>query len=114
MSKRGTNDQQHIIDALDRGDYEYVWENVKYIGYKKMTDINQRYLIFCDVVAQFDTEKNNNFIQYFSSYIGYSANNSKNSRITQSRGVLDRCKREYISPTTCDGYPIAKDLRNWH
>ena len=33
MSKRGTNDQQHIIDAIDRKDYGYVWEQVKFVGY---------------------------------------------------------------------------------
>ena len=114
MSKRGTNDQQHIMDALDIGDYEYVWEKVKYIGYKKIPSINERYLIFNDIVGDFDTEKNNNFIQYYSSYIGYSANNSRNSRITTTRGVLDRCKREYISPTDCKGFPIASYMRKWH
>ena len=114
MSKRGTNDQQHIMDALDRGAYEYVWEKVKYVGYKKVVSINERYLIFYDIVADFETEKNNNFIKYYLNHIGYASNNSRNSKITQSRGVLDRCKREYISPTECNGYPIAKDMRKWH
>ncbi len=114
MSKRGTNDQQHIIDALNKGDYNYVWEKVKYIGYKKMPDINDRYIIFCKKVKDFDTEKNNNFIQWYSQYIGYNSSNVKNSRITQSRGVLDKCKNEYISPTDCKGFPIVKDIKNWH
>jgi hypothetical protein len=114
MSRRGTNDQQHIMDALDRGDYNYVWEQVKFIGFKKIPSINERYSIYWDIVTQFNTEQNNNFIQYYSSYMGYSANNSRNSRITTTRGVLDRCKREYISPTECKGFPIAADMRNWH
>ena len=46
MSKRGTNDQQHIIDAIDRKDYGYVWEQVKFVGYKKLPDINDRYTVF--------------------------------------------------------------------
>ena len=114
MSKRGTNDQQHIMNALDAGDYSYVWEKVKFIGFKKMPRINERYMIFFDIVQKFDTEKNNNFIQFYSSYIGYASTNYRNSRITQTRGVLDRCKNEYVSPTDCRGYPIAKDMRNWH
>ena len=101
MSKRGTNDQQHIIDALDRGDYDYVWEKVKYIGYKKIPDINERFLIFYDIVSNFDTEKNNNFIQYYSSYIGYSANNSRNSRITTRRARLKHQSRTRRMKSFC-------------
>lgn len=113
MSKRGTNDQQHIIDAIDRGDYDYVWEKVKWIGYKKL-DFNERYSVFWSIIEKFDTEKNNNFIQYFSERIGYAANKSSESTVTSSRGVISKCKTETISPTECKGYPIAADLKKWH
>ena len=113
MSKRGTNDQQHIIDAIDRKDYGYVWEQVKFVGYKKLPDINDRYTVFNKAIKLFDTELNNNFIQFYLSRIGFATSKVKNSRITQSRGVIDRCKNEYISPTDCEGHPIAKEMRKW-
>ena len=33
--KQQPNDQQHIIDALSICDYMYVWQKVKWIGYRK-------------------------------------------------------------------------------
>lgn len=114
MSKKGTNDQQHIMDALDKGNYDYVWEHVKFVGFKEIPDIYERYSVFCDIVKSFDTEKNNNFIQYYKSYLKYAASNVMNSRIIKSNGVLNQVKTETISPTDCKGKPIVKNTKNWH
>ena len=110
-----TNDQQHIIDALSVADYMYVWEKVKFVGYKKVPDMNDRNLIFWDVVTKFDYTINNNFIHYYSKHLGYYSN-SKNDTfiIPTSRGVIGHLKSEYISPTECNKSKIAKDLRNWN
>ena len=107
------NDQQHIIDALSVADYMYVWQQVKYIGYKKVADMNERYLIFCDVVENFRYEENNNFILYYSQRLQfYSASKNDTFLVPASRGVVNRLKQEYISPTDCDKSKIAKSLRN--
>lgn len=113
--KQQPNDQQHIIEALSICDYMYVWQKVKWIGYRKVSDIKERYLIFCDVVENFRYEENNNFILYYSQRLGfYSASKNETFLVPASRGIISRLKQEYISPTECDESKIAKDLRNWN
>ena len=109
-----TNDQQHIIDALSVKDYAYVWEQVKYIGYTKVADMNERYLIFYDIVDQFRYEENNNFIYYYRQHLSfYSASKNDTYVLPTSRGIVGKLKREYISPTDCEESKITKDLKNW-
>ena len=66
-----TNDQEKIIEAIDAKNYKYVWEQVKFIGYSKVRDINVRYMLFFEIVQKFITEKNNNFIYYYKKQLGY-------------------------------------------
>ena len=114
MSNKGTNDQQHIIDALIRKDYKYVWENVKYIGYKKVTDINERYMIFCDIVGKFDYNLNNNFICYYMTQLGfYAADECSTYYVSRNRTVINYLKNENISPTDCKKSKITRELKNW-
>jgi hypothetical protein len=115
IKKQTPNDQQHIIDALAVCDYMYVWEKVKYVGYKKVADLNERYMIFCDIVDEFRYEENNNFIHFYLQRLTfYSASKNETYFVPLSRGVINRLKREYISPTDCEESKIAKDLRNWN
>ena len=92
MSKQGTNDQAHIIEALQRGDYKYVWECVKYIGYKKVPNINTRYMIFYDIVEEFDYEKNNNFICFYKTRLNYySADELSTFYVSRNRNIINNC-----------------------
>lgn len=112
--QKGTNDQQHILDAIAVGDYMYVWQQVKWIGYKKVADINDRYAIFCQVVEKFDYEQNNNFIKFFLDHLSYSTSyNNKTFYVSTNRSIINKLKRENISPTDCDDSSITKELRNW-
>ena len=114
-TKQTPNDQQHIIDALAALDYMYVWQQVKYIGYKKVADIHERYLIFCDIVNEFRYKENNNFIHFYLQRLTfYSASKNETYFVSLSRGVTGKLKREYISPTECTDSKITKELRNWN
>lgn len=114
MSKQGTNDQAHIIEALQRGDYKYVWECVKYIGYKKVPNINTRYMIFYDIVEDFDYEKNNNFICFYKTRLNYySADELSTFYVSRNRNIINKLKQEYISPTDCENSKLTKILRKW-
>ena len=115
MSKtKAVNDQQHIIDALSVGDYAYVWEQVKYVGYKKIKDINKRYYIFWDIVDDFDYETNNNFIHFYLKRLDY-CKKGENSTfyVTSTRSIINNLKTENVSPTDCDKSKITKILKNW-
>lgn len=112
--KKVTNDQQHIIDALSIGDYMYVWQQVKYIGYKKIADINDRYIVFCDCVDSFDYKKNNNFIKFYLDRIKYSTSyNNKTYYVSTNRSIIRSLRNENISPTECEKSNLTKELRNW-
>ena len=109
-----TNDQKHIIDALINQDYDYVWEQVKYVGYKKVSDMNERYMIFCDVVENFDYDKNNNFICYYSTQLGYYIADKLNTfYVSRNRSIINNLKNEYISPTECSKSKITRILKEW-
>ena len=109
-----TNDQQHIIDALSVQDYAYVWFQVRGVGYNKISDISERYTIFCDIVGQFDYTSNNNFIHFYKQRLTYyKASKNETYYLSNSRGVTNRLKNEYVSPTECEESKITKDLRNW-
>lgn len=108
------NDQQHIIDALSLGDHMYVWQQVKFIGYKKIADINERYAIFCKVVEKFDCEQNNNFIKFYTDHLKFHASyQNKTFYVSSNRSIISKLKRENISPTDCDDSSITKELKNW-
>jgi len=108
------NDQQHIIEAIAVEDHMYVWQQVKYIGYKKVADINDRYVIFCSVIEKFDYTQNNNFIKFYSDHLKYSASyTNKTFYVSTNRSIINKLKRENISPTDCDNSSITKELKNW-
>ena len=113
-AKEGTNDQEHIIDALRDGNYAYVWEQVKYIGYQKVADINDRYIIFCDIVESFDYERNNNFICFYSTRLGFiNSDICDTFFVTHNKSIINKLKSEYISPTECENSKITRDLKKW-
>lgn len=111
---RVKNDQQHIIEALSIGDHMYVWQQVKYIGYKKVADINDRYAVFCSIVDKFDYENNNNFIKFYLDNLKYVASyDNKTFYVSVNRTIINRLKNENISPTECENSSITKELKNW-
>ena len=78
----------------------YVWQQVKYIGYKQIADINDRYIIFCDIVDKFDYEKNNNFIHFYKKRISYvSASKNETYYVSTNRSIIHNLRNENISPT---------------
>ncbi len=113
-NKQSTNDQEHIINALQKGDYKYVWEQVKYIGYKQVPDINVRYMIFYDIVEDFDYENNNNFIYFYKARLNYyNADELSTFYVSRNRNIINKLKQEYISPTDCEKSKLTKILRKW-
>lgn len=116
MPKKITNDQGHIIKALAQKDYKYVWEQVKYIGYNKVKDINERCLIYYNIVEKFNYIENNNFIYYYSRQLGFSKmDENATFFMTRTRGVIEALKTERICPTgNHSGSKIVEEIsENW-
>lgn len=112
--KQKTNDQQHILDALAIQDYMYVWQQVKYVGYKKVSDINVRYSIFCDVVDTFDYTRNNNFIQFYLTRLSYyCADTNETYYVSSNRAIIHKLRNENISPSDCKSSKITRILKHW-
>lgn len=65
------NDQGHIIEAIIEGNYNYVWEQVKYIGYQDESSPEIRYLIFQRAFHDFNPNINNNFIHFYKRYLKF-------------------------------------------
>lgn len=115
MSKEKiTNDQQHIIEALAAKNYNYVWEKVKVIGFRLIPDINERYMIFWDVVNTFDYKVNNNFIHFYLSHMTYyKASKHDTFYVTTNRSVIHALRNENISPSHNTKSKIANNLKDW-
>ena len=110
-----TNDQGHIIQAIRAKQYDLVWEKIKWIGYATIKDINDRYLIFYEVVRKFDPAKNNNFIHWYKSRLSYvSSYDFKGNRCATSRSTYHKMINEYISPTANSrGSHLVSSRKNW-
>lgn len=109
-----TNDQGDIIQALKDKNFRFVWEHVKYVGFKDVPDINERYLICYNAANQFDPEKNNNFILFYKNYLKYFRyDQNETFRVTSSRVNIKRLKAQAISPTKGSGYKMIDELRKW-
>ena len=111
-----TNDQEKIIEAIDAKNYKYVWEQVKFIGYSKVRDINVRYMLFFEIVQKFITEKNNNFIYYYKKQLGYDLMKENETYfVTRTRGVINNWKNELVCPTDDHGGSkmVAEFYDNW-
>lgn len=109
------NDQQHIIDAISVGDYDYVWEAVKFVGYKKQKNIYERKAKFCQIVSEFDYKVNNNFIKFYMDRLGYFDPYTSYSSfyLNRTRSVNDALARNCISPEPQDDSLLVKELINW-
>lgn len=109
-----TNDQEDIIEALSEGRIMYVWQRVKYIGYKTCDDMNERYTIFCDCVADFDFMRNNNFIKFYKDRLRFNASYMNATfYVSDNRAVVQNLRNENISPTDNNKSKITRELKNW-
>lgn len=113
--KKGTNDQEHIIQAIIRKDYMYIWEQVKWIGYQDEPDINKRLRCFSEIVTKFDPEKNNNFIQFYKDRLNYKAlNKPVNYIFSDNRKINKETRYQSISPTDDTTSKTANEIKNWN
>lgn len=64
-------DQTEIFELLRTKQYMRLWNLCKYFGYQTIPDIHKRFEIFCDEVANFDYNSNNNFIGWFKGRLRY-------------------------------------------
>ena len=103
-------EQKDIIEALKNNNYNYVWERVKFIGYKVEKDIIQRRLIFSHAVKDFDVGKNDNFILFYKNYINYSIYNGNN--VVSSFRMANKVNNDNISPEE-NSNKLVKDLKEW-
>ena len=92
----------------------YVWQQVKFVGFSTIKDINERYTVFCNVVDDFDYEKNNNFILYYKNALKYS-NSYRNDTffVTGNRTIIHNLRNENISPTDCEKSKLTSELKKW-
>lgn len=115
MSKKVTNDQGHIIEAIRKKNYIYAWENVKYVGYDVIRDMNERMMLFFEIVQDFDCEKNNNFIKFYLTRLNYCKLDKNETFVfTKNRKIIKELKAEDISPSETTKSPTVNELKNWN
>lgn len=64
-------DQTEIFELLRTKQYMRLWNISRYFGYQTIPDIHKRFEIFCDEVANFDYNSNNNFIGWYKNRLRY-------------------------------------------
>lgn len=107
------NGQFLILKALEEGDYMAAWNCVCRIGHNKMKNESDRMLIFGQAIRTFDTEKNNNFIDYYSRRIGYYINTHReNWYLTPTKSVNNKLVNQSKSPEE-DVTPMIAELSTW-
>lgn len=106
-------DQTPLIVAMDAGDYMFVWDKIKYVGYNIIPKINQRFLVFEFVCNDYDSSKNKNFLAYYKQQLRYKKSMFYDaSYFTDDYRFVKDLIREKISPTgKLEG--IAKELSDW-
>lgn len=115
VAKKGTNDQQHIIDALRVHDYVYVWEIVKWIGIQEVANPYERCNKFYAMVKEFDYKSNNNFINFYKKRLKYyDPFLDDESIVGRSKNVISHIIQEKISPTGKSFSAVQKDIARWN
>ena len=110
--KKGTNDQDKIIEAIKKGDYKYAWDHVKYIGINSEKNMNRRYLIFKKAFNDFDAKRNNNFILFYKNYLRYfKFLDPRATLFTTKYQTIIKLNEEKISPTGKN--KRIKNLSKW-
>lgn len=110
------NDQVEIIQYIIEKKYHHVWERVKFIGIKDVSDINERYLIFMKAAHSFKPEINNNFIHFYKKYLrGLRLDKNETFLLTNTPSVIRELKNEIISPslTKSKRKAMADPLKKW-
>jgi hypothetical protein len=97
--KKGTNDQEQLIQLICNQDFDTAWEYVKYIGYKIIPNMNDRYIFYQPIAELFDETKNNNFIKFYMSNLSYiKSTQNITYLITHNKNMIKELLRQSISP----------------
>ena len=94
-------DQTEIFELLRTKQYMKLWFISKYFGYQTIPDIHKRFEIFCDEVANFDYNSNNNFIGWFKGRLRYYKLNTSYNHSDLIGGTADLARirqKQQISP----------------
>lgn len=59
------DDALKIAKAVEENDVVKLWHLVKYIGYSKVKDPDERKMVFLRAFQDFDPEVNNNFLYFY-------------------------------------------------
>lgn len=111
---KATNDQGHIIDALKDKKYNYVWEQVKFIGYRQVPDIEERYIFFFKAVDDFNPYENNNFIHFYKKYLSLlKFDKASTFVVTENRSMIKKLQTNAISPSDEMLGNVFEVLKNW-
>lgn len=82
-----------------------LWNQVKYIGYKKIPSMATRKLVFFKAYNNYDPEKNDCFVAYYSQYINYAASDIYRGR----RGILTLTSRAWKAHERKSKWPTFED-----
>lgn len=114
MSNKPTTSQSHLLNLIREKQYLVLWEEVKYVGYQTITNIDERYLIFLSIVSKFDPDINNNFIHWYKQHLLYqNPNRNKTYKLTDNPAVIRKLARHAISPSKEDGGTVVKKIIEW-
>lgn len=113
--KEGTNDQGEIIRYLKQKEYDRAWEEIKYVGWKIIPSMEDRYIFFQPIAEQFDYNKNNNFIIFYAQRLGYiKSYQNKTFLTTVNRNIIKQLLRQGISPDEEEELTkTVLELLNW-
>lgn len=112
--KSTPNDQGEIIEAMKRGDRNFVWNKVKYVGYNNIPEIDERFMIFNKAFGSFNPYENNNFIMFYKTYLRYEQNNRADNTyyVTNNRSIINTLKNDFVSPSE-ENQKLIEDLKSF-
>lgn len=112
--KKSNNDQGHIIDAICRNDFNYVWEHVKHIGYEIIPNNELRMMICSESFKKFDPSKSDNFILFFRKNIQTKKMYMNYTYVqTKTKKVQYDLNRQNISPEEKPVSNLQRNLSKW-
>lgn len=116
LPKKGTNDQDALIEYIKNRNFDVAWEKVKFIGYLLIKDMEDRHIFFQPIAELFDYTKSNNFIQFYLQRLGYIKSTQNVTYLTTcNRNYIKQLLRQEISPDEdSELTKTVRELRNWN